>query len=150
MIYYILIFILILIDQITKYYATIKLISIKTKPIIEDKIHFTYLENSGAAYGIFKNKPHFLLSVIFGVVTIVFALFFRAIRLDDIFIYKLSLIFIIGGAIGNLIDRIRLHYVVDFIHIKIIKSPVFNMADVFVLIGAILLIYSVLFENIQI
>jgi len=62
---------------------------------------------------------------------------------------KLSLFFIMSGGIGNLIDRIRLGYVVDFIDVRIINYPVFNVADCFVVIGAILLCGAILFSKEQ-
>lgn len=70
--------------------------------------------------------------------------------MNEIWVYRLSLTMIIGGAIGNLTDRIRLHYVIDFIHIKVLRFAIFNIADIFIIFGAVLLTYSVLFHGIDI
>ncbi|WP_308705627.1 signal peptidase II [Acholeplasma laidlawii] len=60
---------------------------------------------------------------------------------------KLSLAIIIGGALGNLIDRIRLNYVTDFLEFTLINYPIFNFADVFVVIGVVILSYMLLFKG---
>ncbi len=150
MFYYILIVFIILLDQLTKYYAKKKLIVIKTYPVIKDKFHFTYVENTGAAYGILKDKQELLITITFAVIVFVCAMFYKAMLINEIWIYKLSLSMIIGGAIGNMSDRIRIHYVIDFFDIRKDKFAIFNIADVAIVIGTILLTYSTLFENIDI
>ncbi len=61
--------------------------------------------------------------------------------------FKLSLAIIIGGALGNLIDRVRLNYVTDFLDFTLINYPIFNLADVFVVSGVVMLSYMLLFKG---
>ncbi|SKA83610.1 signal peptidase II [Caloramator quimbayensis] len=134
------IFLLIMADQLTKLIAKINLYPDVNIDLISGYLSLTYLENRGAAFGIFKNKKFFLI----GLTSIVIAfMIYYLLKNKDISKYmKISLILIISGAIGNLIDRITKGYVVDFIHFyikNIFDWPVFNVADIFVVCGTILL-----------
>jgi len=103
------------------------------------KLRLRNVRNTGAAMGIFSNKPHLLTALTIGALVQVFASYYKiykAGKLDDT--YKFSLACLYGGAAGNIIDRARRGYVTDFIQVK--NSPVFNIADIFVFIGAILYI----------
>ncbi|MTI65693.1 MAG: signal peptidase II [Firmicutes bacterium] len=53
----------------------------------------------------------------------------------------------LGGALGNIIDRIRLRYVIDYLHMKFRKAPIFNIADIFIFLGSLILIYTMIFEK---
>ena len=117
----------------------------RTVPVIDGVIHFTYVRNTGAAFGMFAENTAVLavLSVV-----ILGAMAFALIKLkpqDELI--RLSVCMIAAGAVGNLIDRIRLGYVVDFIDLRIINFAVFNLADCFVCIGAFLLIIYILFHK---
>lgn len=134
------IFLLIMADQLTKLIAKINLYPDVNIDLISGYLSLTYLENRGAAFGIFKNKKFFLV----GLTSLVIAfMIYYLLKNKDISKYmKISLILIISGAIGNLIDRITKGYVVDFIHFyikNIFDWPVFNVADIFVVCGTILL-----------
>ncbi|SHK13553.1 lipoprotein signal peptidase [Geosporobacter subterraneus DSM 17957] len=85
------------------------------------------------------------LLIILTLIIIVALLFYliRNLKTDQVFL-KFSLSLIIGGALGNLIDRIRLNYVVDMLDFTLINYPVFNMADVFVVSGAVIFAYTIL------
>lgn len=137
----------ILVDQITKHYA----MNLKGKEniiIIEDFLEFTYLENRGAAFGILQGKS--LLFVIIAVLVIAYIIYFLVKNPDLHLLIKISFALIIGGAIGNLIDRLVRGYVVDFIFVRFwgyYDFPVFNVADMAVVIGVILLIILTLFTN---
>lgn len=132
---------IILFDQITKFIVE-KYLYFKEISVIDEILLFTYVQNRGGAWGIFNNIP--LLFIIL-VPIIVIGLFCYAWRSKN----KLEIIsvyMIIGGALGNYIDRLVRGYVVDFIDFRI--WPVFNMADIFVVLGGILLILSaVLVKN---
>lgn len=128
------------IDRVTKMWAVSNLAKGKDVVIINNFFSLSYLENRGAAFGIFQGRA-FLLSLV--TVVVVLLMFFYLIRYKPkSFIFKVSLALIISGAIGNLIDRVKYKYVVDFIffHYKDIYSfPTFNFADIFVVIGTFLL-----------
>jgi len=132
----------VIVDQITKYLAKLYLKPVGSIPLIPNVFHFTYVENKGAAFGILQNQRWFFitLTVIIGVV-IIYYLFSRR----ESMLFSIALSMILGGAIGNFIDRLRLGYVVDMLHFTLIDYPVFNIADSFVVIGTILLAYYILF-----
>ncbi|MGY3775927.1 signal peptidase II [Helcococcus sueciensis] len=145
--YAILFVILVAIDQVTKYIAIINLKGKNEVVIIDKWLHFTYVENSGAAFGIFQNA-----TILFTILTIIIVfgiMWYMLKESNNIGIFlKFSLVMIIAGAIGNLIDRIRLGYVVDFIYSPLgglYNFPVFNFADIYVTCSAILLIIYLLF-----
>ena len=103
----------------------------------------TFMKNTGAAFGLFKNSTWFFIAVSVIAVVIIRAILLKAIRNDKFFgnfILNLGLILIMSGALANLIDRVSLRYVVDFIDVRI--WPVFNLADSSITIGTALLIIS--------
>lgn len=137
--------ILIGIDQITKFIAIRNLKPIGSISIIDKIFSFTFVENRGAAFGIFQGKT-LALSII--TIVIIIGIVYFYIRLPKTRVYKFirfSLILIISGALGNLIDRIFRGYVVDFFHATFINFPVFNMADIYVVVGAFLMAVLVIF-----
>lgn len=121
---------LVFLDQISKYLASHKLILGYPIEIFSGYFDIVLVHNYGAAYGIFQNQRLFLS--IFGVFFIVFSLVFYSKLVNTVW-SKRGLLWILAGAVGNVFDRLRLGYVVDFIDIKIF--PVFNFADVFIDIG---------------
>lgn len=132
------------IDQLTKYLASHYLST--NISIIPNALELHYLENRGAAWGILQGKQWFLIPL---TIIILFALFFAYNKIGAIAKFNLlrySLIIISAGAIGNLIDRIIHHYVVDFIYVSLINFPVFNIADCYVCIGAFLIAFCMLFK----
>lgn len=130
---YIVIIIVVLLDQVSKVLALKYLKLVGSIPIIKNIFHFTYVENRGAAFGILQNQKLFF--IIFALLVLSFIWFYTYNnRLNNIMIYGSSLV--AGGIIGNLIDRIRLGFVVDYIHV--VNFPVFNIADSAVVIGIIL------------
>ena len=131
---------LILLDQVTKFLVSAKLQLNESFPIFKDALHITRIHNTGAAFGIFKGMlPVFiLLSIITIFLVILYANRFR----HGYFHLRIGLLLILAGAIGNLIDRIRLGYVIDFIDVRF--WSVFNMADTTITIGGIFLVYHIL------
>lgn len=140
-------FLLILVaaDQYTKYIAVIKLKNQPAFSIIDGVLEFNYLENRGAAFGMLQNQKVFFVFVAVIFLGVIAYVLFRT--PDDPKYRKLHLLLILiaGGAIGNLIDRLRLDYVVDFIYISLINFPIFNVADMFVTFSTAILILQVLF-----
>lgn len=128
-------------DQLTKFLITRNLSYNQSIPAIKGIFHLTLIHNRGAAFGILKNQlPLFIFTSIFAIILIYFELKNNRHRKS----YSVSLSLILAGALGNLIDRLFLGYVIDFLDFRI--WPVFNVADSAITIGAILLVFSVLLE----
>lgn len=145
MIYILIILGLIALDQVSKYIAINYLANVGSIPIINDVFHLTYVENRGAAFGMFQNNQ--IVFIIVALAATIFGLYYLY-KKEVNLLGKTAIILIISGAIGNLIDRIRLGFVVDYFDFRIIWDYVFNIADVFVVVGTILLcIYIIFFEN---
>lgn len=134
----------IIFDIITKLLAKKYLID-GTFPIIEDVLHFTYVENRGAAFGILKDHRWvFMIISVFAIALIIFFVFYFKPRSLTA---KIALGLVLGGGVGNMIDRIALGYVIDFIDFRLINFAVFNIADSAITVGAILLgIYLIFIE----
>ena len=129
-------------DMVTKYIA-ITIFKISELEIIKNILYFTYVENRGAAFGILQNQKIFFVIMTVAVIGIIIAYILRKKPKNKLLLISLGCI--CGGGIGNLIDRIRFSYVVDFIDLRIINYPVFNIADCFVVVGAVLLSIYILF-----
>lgn len=144
--------VLVILDQAAKNSAVMNLKNKSSFVIFKDVLEFNYLENDGAAWGMLGGKLQ-----LFTVFTIALLILITAaiVYLDRKMVYVQSpkrvclmqwiLVILSAGAIGNLIDRVRLNYVVDFIYFKLINFPVFNIADCFVVISSILLAILILF-----
>ena len=129
---------IIFIDQYTKHFVLNNSKTIINKNFILFKLDF--IKNYGAAFNILSGSRIFLsiISVIFSILLIYLIL--RKDSLKSLEYYAYS--FILGGTIGNGVDRIIKGFVVDFINLNIIKFPVFNVSDISINIGFFLLIYS--------
>lgn len=137
--------ILIFADQLIKIWAMSSLMPIKTIPIFKDVFHLTYVENHGAAYSILQGKTVFLIAVTSVAIAVALYLLFSKKIQSKLLIT--SLVLIVSGGIGNLIDRIRLGFVVDYLDFRLINFPVFNLADCCVVVGtAFVLIYFFFIE----
>ena len=132
-------------DQITKYLAVMQL---KDKPafsIINGVLEFNYLENKGAAFGMLQNQKAFFVFVAVVILGVIAYVLYKT--PDDKKYTKLHVLlsFIAAGAIGNMIDRIRFDYVVDFISFVLINFPIFNVADMYVSFATVILVILLLF-----
>ncbi len=132
----------VIIDQILKLIVSNALEIGHTVPVIDGVFHFTYVQNFGAAFSILQNRQWFLILVTSVVMIVAVVIMVKNIKKFTALL-SVSIALIIGGGIGNLIDRIRLGYVVDFIDCRFINFPVFNFADCCVVVGAFLLVISV-------
>lgn len=131
-------------DQLTKYLVLTHLADGSKMTVIPDILQFRFAANTGAAFSLFTGKT-WLLSVV--TAAILFgAAFVLAKGLLNTRAEKWSLVLIIAGGLGNLIDRIFRGYVVDFIEVLFMKFAVFNFADCCVTIGAAVLIVSILVD----
>jgi len=144
--YFIVIALLVAVDQVFKYLAEFYLKPLVTFPIIKDVFHLTYGQNTGAAFSILQGKQAFLV-MITSIVTIALVVYLIKSYKTQNRLLLISFTLIIAGALGNLIDRVRLNYVVDFLDFTLINYPIFNTADIFVVSGATLLAYFMLFTN---
>lgn len=140
-----LIAILIALDQFTKHLAVIRLKDKLAYPIINGVLEFNYLENHGAAFGMLQNQRVFFIFVEVIVLGVIAYILYKAPSNKKYIRMHLMLSFIAAGAIGNMIDRIRLDYVVDFIYIVLINFPIFNLADMYVTFSTALLVIFLLF-----
>lgn len=133
-------------DQLAKLWAIKVLAPINTMQIISGFLSFTYVENRGAAFGIFQGQRTLLVLLVVAIIGGACWLLFTN-RIKEK-LERLCITMIIAGGLGNLVDRIRLGYVVDFIDInQWFSYPMFNLADCFVVVGACLLVISVLLEE---
>ncbi len=130
----------VLFDQGIKYWASgvLQYLPGKTMAFIPGFMNLHYVENTGAAFSLFSNAT-WLLALLSAVMACVVIWFLWKYRTVDSWLYKLSMCFIAGGAIGNLIDRVFLGYVVDMLEFDFIRFAVFNVADSFVCVGAVML-----------
>lgn len=129
----------IIFDQITKYLVVQNFTNIRdTLPLWDGVFHFTYVINTGAAFSVFRGQVEILrwVSLIVSLLLIIFILYSPRLVLLE----QLGYGFILAGAIGNGIDRFLFGYVVDFLDFRLINFPVFNLADVFINIGVVLLL----------
>ena len=130
-------------DQLFKYLAIQFLSPIETMPLIDGVLNLTYCENKGAAFGIFAGRTFLLVGVTGGVLLLLIVLLILNKFSSPVLMWAVGLI--IGGGIGNLIDRIFRTFVVDYIHVKFVKFAIFNFADCCVVVGTILFIFYFLF-----
>jgi signal peptidase II len=137
----------IIIDQITKILASTYLKPIFTFPIIEDIIHLTYRENTGMAFGMLKDH-RWVFMLVSTILIIGMGIYLYGMKSENR-LYDVSLALILSGGIGNMIDRIFLGYVVDFIDCRFINFAVFNGADSFVCVGAGLLMLALILDLIK-
>lgn len=132
-------------DQITKQLAVIHLMDQPSIVLIPGVFELQYLENRGAAFGVFQNKQIiFLLGAVF-IFLVVLYFYAKIPHRKRYYLMRFYAVLIVSGAIGNMIDRIRLKYVVDFFYFSLIDFPIFNVADCYVVIGCILFAFSLLF-----
>lgn len=131
-------------DQLTKYLA-VTYIQGNTITIIEGVFQLRYLENTGAAFGILNNQQWFFLIITFLTLFFVFFVYIKMPKTKHFVPLRICLVVLVAGAIGNLIDRIRFGYVVDFLYFQLIDFPIFNVADIFATLSTITLIILFLF-----
>lgn len=140
---------LVCIDQITKYVAKLFLQGNEPVSLIKDVLEFQYLEggNTGAAFGMFQGKTFLLGCVSLLVFIVITGVFLKLSKEKDNKWLCWCLVVMAAGAIGNGIDRFVHHYVIDFIYFKLIDFPIFNVADCYVTIAAIVLFLLVLLQK---
>lgn len=136
---------LILADQWAKLWALGALRGKDPIVVIRGVLELRYLENRGAAFGIFQNRQGFFILVTIIVLAGLFFLYGRIPEGQRYLPMKICFCLIGAGAAGNLIDRVFRSYVVDFIYFRLIDFPIFNVADIYVTLAAFLLVLLILF-----
>lgn len=129
-----------LLDQGTKYWIVNHLEVWESVPLLPGWLHLTLVQNPGAAFGLFANWKGLLVLVTLAAVLLAFIFYRRILAFD--WQIRLGMALALGGAVGNLIDRLRFGHVVDFIDLLV--WPVFNVADMAIVAGVVLLGYKIL------
>ncbi|MFQ5866401.1 MAG: signal peptidase II [bacterium] len=137
---YLIALILLSLDQLSKYLIRQKMSLTESIPVIQSVFHITYVENTGIAFGLFP-QGHSLF-IIISLIVILFIVFFERKKALKSPRERFCLGLVLGGALGNLIDRLRFGFVIDFLDFRI--WPVFNLADSGVCIGGILMVFFLL------
>jgi signal peptidase II len=153
MIYFVIAFAVLLLDQASKW-VVIKEMSLgESIPIVENFFYLTSHRNAGAAFGILQNQRWFFIIV---TIIVVIGIIYYLLKIkNDKPLMAWSLAFILGGALGNFIDRVRFGEVVDFFDIKLsigafyYDYPIFNVADSFLVIGVGLVLLDTILETIE-
>jgi len=141
----ILISLLTAIDQFTKFVVQSNFELYESKPVIDGVFAFTYIQNRGMAWGMFQGKiPVFLIFTSIFLI-LAFRIMYNVVDKKRYAMVKYMLVLLISGAIGNLIDRVKLGYVVDFFSFELIDFPVFNVADIYVVISMVSAMILLLF-----
>lgn len=138
---------LVILDQGAKLLTVLKLKGNSAFPVFKGIFELTYVENTGVAFGIFANKQYgpILLSILTGIIFLLILYFWYKLPLTKKYdTIRFVLLFLIAGALGNLIDRVRLGYVIDMLHFYWFEFPVFNLADIYVVAGSLILILLVM------
>lgn len=131
-------------DQYTKALA-VKHLADGPIPLIDGVFELRYLENRGAAFGMLQNQQTFFLIITILTLILITILYIRMPHTKRFLPLRICLVSIVAGAIGNMIDRVTLKYVVDFFYFKLIDFPIFNVADIFATCASILLIILLFF-----
>ena len=132
-------------DQFTKHLAVLYLKDQPNIVWIKGVMELEYLENRGAAFGILQNQQWLFILLFFLFVTAVIIFYCRMPMEKKYLPVQIISLFLIAGGLGNLIDRIRLGYVIDFFYFSLINFPVFNMADIYVIVSMAILFVLLIF-----
>ncbi len=132
-------------DQFTKYLAVTHLEGKPPIVIIDGWLELMFLKNNGAAFGMLQNQKVFFVIIATVILLIIAYVLFRLPDEKKYYIMHVLLVLIASGAAGNLIDRVRHDYVVDFIYFVIINFPIFNVADIYVTASTFVLVLVFLF-----
>lgn len=137
----------VVLDQLSKYLAVTYLTQIDTFPVIENVLHFTYVENRGAAFGMLSgHRWVFMVASIVGIIAL--AVWLAVSKTKNRWM-QCAIALVIGGGIGNMIDRVRLEYVIDFIDCRFIDFYVFNIADSCVCVGCGMVLLAVIIDEVK-
>lgn len=146
MVYIILVAILIALDQVSKYVIDNNFFEGDTLGVITDFFHITYVKNRGIAFGMFQGKLDIIsVATVIAIIAIIYYLYRDRNKMP--ILEKIGFNFILAGAIGNMIDRVARGFVIDMIDFRGIWAFVFNLADVWINIGVLLILLEYFFDN---
>ena len=139
-------FFLTVLDQWTKHLAVTHLQNQSDISLIDGVLSLHYLENRGAAFGVFQNRQgaFFILTVV--ILAFILYVLWRMPVTKKYLPVRILCFFLTSGALGNLIDRIRLKCVIDFIYFSLIDFPTFNVADIYVTCGITVMVFLMFFR----
>lgn len=129
-------------DRLTKYFIIKSFAPGQSVKVVPDIFHITPVFNNGAAFGVLQNCSPFFIVFSFAAIALMLLIIFKTRRPDTLFAVSLALI--LGGAAGNLTDRLKFGYVIDFLDFRI--WPVFNIADSCISIGIALIAFRLIFN----
>ncbi len=134
-----------IIDQFTKHLAVLYLKDRPAKVLIDGVFELRYLENRGAAFGMMQNMQYVFVAGAAAVCIIILYLYVRMPHTLRYLPLRICAVLLCAGAVGNMIDRIRLNYVIDFFYFRLIDFPIFNVADCYVVTACIVFALLILF-----
>ncbi len=140
--YYIIALSVLLLDQVTKWLVIRKMDLYESIPLLDGVFYITSHRNSGAAFGILQGQQWLFIPIT--VLVVAFLIYYLARLRNSHPLASWSFALLLGGAVGNLIDRIRFGEVVDFLDFRLINFPIFNVADSAIVIGVTFLIWETL------
>ena len=134
------------VDQITKFLTVANIALYEGVPFIPGLLQLTYVRNTGAAFSSFEGQQ-WLFALVFAVFTgmIVYEYFKKPMPFTQVERWCIAAVY--AGGLGNIIDRVRLGYVVDMVEVDFMNFAVFNLADCFICVGAVCLMISLVFFN---
>lgn len=133
-------------DQLVKYIVLKNISLTDTVEVIPKILQFVYVKNTGAAFSLLSGKTY-ILSIV-SLAVCIFLIWYLIKKRPSSRLLLVSLGLILGGAVGNMIDRMFRNFVVDYIEVLFVQFPVFNLADVAITVGAaLLMIYVIFFDN---
>lgn len=131
---------LVCLDQFTKYLAVTKLKDGNSVVLIKDVFQLHYLENRGAAFGMLQGGKIFFIVFTLILIVAMAYIYWRS-PMEKRFLWiRMIIVTLMAGAFGNLIDRVRLDYVIDFFYFELIDFPIFNVADIYVCCSVVFLL----------
>ena len=133
-------------DQITKYLVVANIPLHGNMPVMDGVFHLTYVQNDGAAFSSFSGMQ-WLFALVFLLFAAAIIWEFSKKRMPFTTFERWCIVSIFAGGLGNMIDRLRLGYVVDMVAVDFINFPVFNVADCFITVGCIVLLVHLIFFN---
>lgn len=133
-------------DQLTKYMITNSFAPGESRVVIKNILSLTYITNAGVAWGMFQGKRIVFLVLTAVVLLFCFYLYANIAEQKKYRLLRIALIVLVSGAVGNMIDRIKLGHVVDFFCLEFINFPIFNVADIFVVVSMIGIFLLIMFK----
>ncbi|MDQ0203011.1 signal peptidase II [Pectinatus haikarae] len=133
------IMVIVFIDQTVKHYIQSSMLPGMSFPVVQDIFSITYIQNAGAAFGILEDQRLFFIIVT--MLVLICGAYFYPVLKKQCCMLRFGMALLLGGAAGNLIDRIRLGIVVDYFDFHI--WPIFNIADIAIVSGVVIIIYHI-------